>query len=66
MGIGLPCYIALWRGVWEQRPFMGIQCNLPSSKYFHENFIKELILDKVTKQWRRDSGILKIKKAHLE
>lgn len=29
------------------------------------NFTKELILDKVTKHWRRDSGILKVMSAHL-
>ena len=29
-------------------------------------FQKKLILDEVSKEWKRDSGILKVKKAHLE
>lgn len=29
------------------------------------NFKKELVLDEVSKEWNRDSGILKVKKAHL-
>ena len=29
-------------------------------------FKKKLVLDKVSKEWKRDSGVLKVKKAHLE
>ncbi len=29
-------------------------------------FQKKLILDEISKDWKRDSGILKVKKAHLE
>jgi len=29
-------------------------------------FKKELVLDEVLKEWKRDSGILKVKKSHLE
>jgi len=29
-------------------------------------FKKKLVLDDVSKEWKRDSGILRVKKAHLE
>ena len=29
-------------------------------------FKKKLILDEVSKEWKRDSGVLQVKKAHLE
>jgi len=29
-------------------------------------FHKKLILDEVSKEWKRDSGILQVKRAHLE
>jgi len=29
-------------------------------------FQKKLVLDEISKEWKRDSGILKVKKAHLE
>ena len=29
-------------------------------------FKKKLVLDKVSKEWKRDSGVLQVKKAHLE
>jgi diphthine-ammonia ligase len=29
-------------------------------------FAKKLVIDEVTKEWKRDSGILKVKRAHLE
>jgi len=29
-------------------------------------FAKKLVIDEATKEWKRDSGILKVKRAHLE